>query len=105
MENESNKDISQDEKKIDHLLKKMADVYNKQKNIPNRKNINVHTLNSHIEEYLNTYLIIGYDINDNYIQMSNISSQGQLDKIQSAIHRVLRYGPGAKTGISDYDDI
>lgn len=96
-----NKDIHE----IERLLKKMTNIYNEKKsNNSPKKNLNVSTLNSLIGEYLDTYVIIGYDINDNYVQLSNLTTTGEIDKIQTAIHRLLRYGIGINTDITDYDN-
>lgn len=99
------KDFSKEDiDEIEDILKRVINSYEKSKKNSPKRQINAINLNSHIEEYLNSYIIIGYDINDNYVQISNLNTQGEIDKIQTALHRVMKYGPGVNTDISEYVD-
>lgn len=64
-----------------------------------KKEINVKVLKNIIEQYLSPFVIIGYDIKGNCVNMGNVQTQKDFDAISLAISRFK-----INNGIDNDDD-
>jgi len=79
-----------DKQNIEHLLKSvMQDYLHHQSSIKGEKAKNMNTLASVISEYLSAFIIIGYDVNRNPINMIHAKNQMDADALTAAVNKFI----------------
>lgn len=75
------------EKPVDSLIREL--ITKQLKEEKEKKNLEIESLNSVIEEFLKTFMIIGYDLDSRPVVIINAKTQLDADALSSALTRVF----------------
>lgn len=79
-----------EQKKIQEMLLHAQLEFNKVKtNIVKEKRREIETLNSQIKEFVGPFMLLGYDLNGNPIEMVSASSPSEHDALLERLRRVM----------------
>ena len=82
--------IKGDKKDIEDLLKSvMKDYLAQQSNVKIENTKNIHTLTSMVSEFLNAFIIIGYDFKGNPQNLIHAKNQMDADALTAALNKFL----------------
>lgn len=82
--------LNTDKQNIESLLKSvMQDYLHYQSNLKGEKAKNINTLASVISEYLSAFIIIGYDVNRNPVNLIHAKNQMDADALSAAVNKFI----------------
>ena len=89
-DNKLPKIVKSDKKDIEGLLKSvMKDFLAQQCDVKNENTKNIHTLTSMVSEFLNAFIIIGYDFKGNAQNLIHAKNQMDADALTAALNKFL----------------
>lgn len=87
---EMQKLVNINKKNIEDLLKSvMQDYVSRQRNVKIEKTKNVESLVSYISEYLSAFIIMGYDVNGDPVNILHAKNQMDADALTAALNRFI----------------
>jgi hypothetical protein len=90
MENNSPKIVKYDKKQVEELLKSaMQDFLIRKSSVAQEKTKNVNNLISQITEFLSAFIIIGYDVSGEPVNIIHATNQMDADALSAAINKFI----------------
>lgn len=83
----SKKKITLDDNSADLLIKEV--IMRQLKVEKEKKNLEIESLNSVVEEFLKTFIIIGYDLDSRPVMLFNAKTQLDADALSTALSKVF----------------